>query len=681
MNKSAKRIASILAAVLIISSSSVAIPVNADTSSATTVYSSSSKDVLNKTSMVLTKGYKFTLKLNGSTSGVTYTSANPKVATVDTKGKVVGKSVGNTIIYVSDGSKVYSCTVQVVATKISTSKSSVSLEEGSTQKVTVQAKGVKNVKATSNDKDIATVSWGKSWNNDKVTLYIKGHKAGTTTVSLYNPNYPETVKRISVTVTSTGSIYTDTQSLSTKSGSSALFNVYGNVSGLSVFSSNSAVASAKVTKKGDYYVVTVNGNSAGSASITVYNKGDRSSSIVIPVTVASDVAVNSSTRYYVEKEYNLINPASMTIEARSESDRIVYWADENTSKLMYMLVPYNYTGLKKGEYIIPVTSYIDNSKVIYNGTDYYWYMFAKDSDYFAKRHLDIAHPQNNTVSVGYGDKLVWDISANGLVEYMVVPDFSQTDFSQYKYVLNYDGSPYFVTTGYYKVTTAYPRKKASSDTVLIWNTYDGKREYMLVPANYDKVRAETIRAKSSGEYQYYTVYSSKPRKTSSSDIIIDFWNDKAEEYRYILVPRNYNENKVDSIIDNDIDSIDTSYKDLSIKDIIDGINAERRSCGISALWTDDALTAAAVIRANELSQKFSHKRPDNTSYVTALEEANAVYTSSNEIILRNMDYPSDVLDEIFEDEDYRDILLKSRNKKIGVAYNGDRNYYVIIITD
>lgn len=684
MKNSIKKVASALAAVMIISASGAAsLPVSAVTGDSAIAYSSSSttQDSLNKTRMVLTKGYKFTLKLNGSTSGVKYTSANPKIATVDSKGKVVGKSVGNTIIYVTKGSNVYSCSVQVVATKISTSKSSVVVDEGDKQKVTVQAKGEKLVKATSDDKEIATVSWSKSWNDDKITLYISGHKAGTTIIRLYNPNYPDVVKSIKVTVSPTGTIYTDTQSLTTKAGSTASFNVYGDASGLTVFSSDTRVASAKVTKKNGYFTVTVTGNSSGSAAITVYNKSDRTASVLVPVTVSSNVSVNSNAKYYVEKEYNLINPASMTIEARSETDRIVYWADEDTSKLMYMLVPYNYTGLKNNEYIVPVTSYVNNDTVIYDGTDYYWYLFAQDSGYFSKRRLDIAHPQNNTVSIGYGDKLVWDITSNGMVEYMVVPEYSQVDLSQYKYVLNFDGSSYFVKGNYYKVVNAVPRKKVSSDVVLSWNTYTGQREYMLVPANYDKVRAETVRAKNSGEYQYYTVYSSKPRKTSSSDIIIDFYNDNAEEYRYILVPRNYNEDKVDNLIDSDVASTSSSYQASNIQDIIDSINAERRSCGISSFSTDVALTEAAGIRAKELSEKFSHKRPDNTSYVTALEEAGVAYTSSEEIILRNMDYPSDVLETVFEDSDYRDTLLKSRNKKIGVAYNSDRDYYVIIVTD
>lgn len=683
-NSFKKTIAGIVAAATMVSSSGMlCVTVSASpVSAAASWYQSNTAETgLNTTNMTLTKGYKFTLKFNGSTSGVTYKSANPRIATVNSKGKVVGKGVGRTVIYASKGSKVYSCTVTVVATKVLTSRSNVNIEDGSSAKITVQAKGERYITATSSDKDVATISWGRSWNKDKITLYINAVGPGTADIQLYNPKYPETIKTVKVTVPETGVIRPDVSSVSAKAGQTSSFKVYSTSSRLAAYSDDNSVASVSISKGNGYFTVTVKGNAAGTTGVNIYDRNDRSISTYVPVTIASDITTNPNARYYVEREFNLLNPASMDIEVRSETDRIVYWADEETSKLMFMLVPYNYTGLTAGEYIIPVTTMINNDQVFFDGNDYYWYMFSQDSGYYSRRRLDIAHPQNNKVLVNYGDKLVWDISSNGIIEYMVVPDYSQTDFSQYKYVLNYDGSPYFVKTNYYKVVTAYPRKKAASDTILMWNTYNGGREYMLVPANYDKVRAETIRAKFSGEYQYYTVYSSKPRKTVPSDIIVDFWNDNAEETRYILVPRNYNEYKVDDIIDKDSAETNIPYGEYNVQEVIDGINRERTNSGISKLIVDDALTAAANVRAGELDDRFSHKRPDGSSYTTALEDANAYYSSSEEIILRDMDYSSDVLEELFDDSDYRDTLLKSRNKRIGVAYNGSKDYYVIIVTD
>lgn len=632
---------------------------------------------LNKTNMTLTKGYKFTLTLDGSTSGLTYKSADPAVATVSSKGKVVGKSVGSTVIYVSDGDNVYSCTVKVVATKAVVGKKSYTIKKGSTQNISINVKGVKKLKAVSKDKSVATVSWGKEWNGDEITLMVKAKEAGSTTIQVYNPDYPNYYTSIKVTVPSINPLSTNISSITTSVGLSYKFNVSGDAKNVVVKSRDTSVATVKATSKDGHIEISVCGCSAGTTSVAVANAENAQDSITIPVTVVG-TNISPNAKYYIEREYTIVNPSSMTITARSESDKIVYWADKNTSKLMYALVPYSYVP-EDDEYCVPVSAIIDTSVCGYDGDAYYWYMVSKDSRYYCYRPLDIAHPKNNPLTVKSGEKLVWKINSKGIVEYMIVPNFNKTDYSGYEYVLNHDGTSYFVTANYYKAINAIPRKKLKSDIVLSWNN-DGKVTYMLVPTGYDKVRAETVSAKETGVYKYYTIYSSKPRKSVSSDIIIDYWNDSVEATRYILVPHSYNEDKVDNIIDNDI-ATSVPNEVSNTQEVIDGINSERVECGISVMIVDDALTEAAKERATELSKKFSHKRPDGSSYVTALEDAGAVYSDSDEIILRNMEYPSDVLTELFEDSDYRDIILSSRNKKVGIAYNSDKDYYVIIVTD
>jgi uncharacterized protein YkwD len=280
------------------------------------------------------------------------------------------------------------------------------------------------------------------------------------------------------------------------------------------------------------------------------------------------------------------------------------------------------------------------------------------------------------------DKLVYTIKTNGNVEYMVVPyGYSFDTLASTYNVLNADGTAYFAKSNYYEVTTTPPYKKISTDKILSWQDSSARTYYMLVPSSYDKVRAETAKARATGEYLYYTVYASKPVKSTSSDIIIDYWNDNADDYRYILVPKTYNESRVDKLMEDDISSTVITTAEANVNDVISAINSERKSSGLSALVIDASLSDAAKVRAEEIADKYSHKRPDGTSYKTALDEAGASYKYSEEMIFKNMKYSSDVVDELFADEDYRDSLLSSVNKRIGVAYNSDRNCYVVIVTD
>lgn len=51
-------------------------------------------------------------------------------------------------------------------------------------------------------------------------------------------------------------------------------------------------------------------------------------------------------------------------------------------------------------------------------------------------------------------------------------------------------------------------------------------------------------------------------------------------------------------------------------------NSERAKNGVGALQTDNSINAIAMQRAKELSQMFSHMRPDGSFYESAFEQAN-----------------------------------------------------------
>lgn len=68
---------------------------------------------LNKSSMTLAVKKTGTFKASGNTKGITWSSSNKKVATVNKNGKVTAKSVGTTTIQMKVNGKTYKCTVRV----------------------------------------------------------------------------------------------------------------------------------------------------------------------------------------------------------------------------------------------------------------------------------------------------------------------------------------------------------------------------------------------------------------------------------------------------------------------------------------------------------------------------------------------------------------------------------------
>lgn len=126
---------------------------------------------LNKSSYKLGKGKSITLKAtiktnSASNQALKWTSSNTKVATVNSKGKVTGKSVGTAVITctATDGSGANAeCTIRVVqqATSLKLNKTSISVLEGKSYKLKATIKpsdaSYKTVTWSSSDETIATV--------------------------------------------------------------------------------------------------------------------------------------------------------------------------------------------------------------------------------------------------------------------------------------------------------------------------------------------------------------------------------------------------------------------------------------------------------------------------------------------------------------------------------------------
>lgn len=72
---------------------------------------------LNKSKLELRSGDTYSLKLNGVSGGITWTSSKKSVATVSSKGKVTAKKEGKATITATANNKKYKCSVTVLSNK------------------------------------------------------------------------------------------------------------------------------------------------------------------------------------------------------------------------------------------------------------------------------------------------------------------------------------------------------------------------------------------------------------------------------------------------------------------------------------------------------------------------------------------------------------------------------------
>lgn len=73
------------------------------------------------------------------------------------------------------------------------------------------------------------------------------------------------------------------------------------------------------------------------------------------------------------------------------------------------------------------------------------------------------------------------------------------------------------------------------------------------------------------------------------------------------------------------------------------VNAERAKEGLAPLAQDEALTKAALVRAGELIELYSHDRPDGSTCYTVLREQGISYSSAGENIAYGFPDPESVV--------------------------------------
>ena len=140
--------------------------------------------VLDQSSKTLFRGQNFQLKATvaGPSQTVTWTSDNPTVADVTTKGKVFAKKMGKAVITASANGKSKTCSVTVLAPSLVLNASSFSLYRGENRQITATVSGPDStVTWTTTDKTIADVTVkGKVFAKKMGTVTITASANGKT---------------------------------------------------------------------------------------------------------------------------------------------------------------------------------------------------------------------------------------------------------------------------------------------------------------------------------------------------------------------------------------------------------------------------------------------------------------------------------------------------------------------
>lgn len=124
---------------------------------------------------------------------------------------------------------------------------------------------------------------------------------------------------------------------------------------------------------------------------------------------------------------------------------------------------------------------------------------------------------------------------------------------------------------------------------------------------------------------------------------------------------------------------DSSY----VQQVIDLVNEERAKAGLSPVEEASDVSAAAAVRAQEITQSFSHTRPNGSNFSTALDQAGARYMGSGENIAYGQRTPQDVMNGWMNSQGHRANILNGSYKKIGVGYYQNANgvgYWVQLFT-
>lgn len=198
-----------------------------------------------------------------------------------------------------------------------------------------------------------------------------------------------------------------------------------------------------------------------------------------------------------------------------------------------------------------------------------------------------------------------------------------------------------------------------------------------------QLKKPTVTLKKKGEeYTYYvsgpegakvymTLDGSKPSKKNGTRVNGTITIPAKSKARFVSVKTGWLNSAVFTLRVGAAPSGYETYAD----EVIRLVNEQRVANGLNELSTYFDLTSVAQTRAQELTQSYSHTRPNGESCFTALREANIDYTAAGENIAAGYSTPEAVVEGWMNSKAHRANILNPNYSKIGVGYCADGSGY------
>ena len=129
-------------------------------------------------------------------------------------------------------------------------------------------------------------------------------------------------------------------------------------------------------------------------------------------------------------------------------------------------------------------------------------------------------------------------------------------------------------------------------------------------------------------------------------------------------------------LDNEAMALADSVSDTSLRAVAleanNLVNEEREEAGLNALTWDSNLETVASVRASEISEKFSHTRPNGKQWYTVNSKI-----QGGENLAFGYDNAEDVVDAWMNSPTHRENILYDEFEKVAISiYEENGTYYI-----
>ena len=104
------------------------------------------------------------------------------------------------------------------------------------------------------------------------------------------------------------------------------------------------------------------------------------------------------------------------------------------------------------------------------------------------------------------------------------------------------------------------------------------------------------------------------------------------------------------------------------KEILEIVNAEREAVGAEPLTLNSKMCSASMVRAQELTELFSHTRPDGQDCFSVYSEFGITYYNAGENIAAGSSTPEGVMNQWVNSSGHYANIINSKFTELGVGY-------------